>query len=389
MASSASLQSRFLLVPTPSAASPSKDTQSTSSSEPFNSQFTPGSSASDRESSPPAFHYSSEQLNKFQTEESTRDLEDDDSEPDYRDTPQHAVSFATLYTSKEEKRVVKRLDRRLVLFLAFLYLLSFLDRSSEWMVLFELFRLEACDVERLIFCFSSLDIGNARIAGLADDLRLSSSQYEWLLTMFYITYIVFEWMTLMYRLVPPHIYISLCVCSWGLIASFQSLATSFWVLVILRALLGIAEAAFGPGVPFYLSLFYKREELALRIGFFISAAPLASSFAGSLAWLIVKLSSNGPIAPWRVLFLVEGFPSVIAAVFAWMIIPDTPESARFLTQREGKVAKIRLQHAAVRGYESMDQAFNWGAVREALSDPKSYITAVSPRLYITPGRELY
>lgn len=42
------------------------------------------------------------------------------------------------------------------------------------------------------------DIGNARIAGLADDLKLSSDQYEWLLWAFYITYILFEWMTLMY-----------------------------------------------------------------------------------------------------------------------------------------------------------------------------------------------
>jgi len=42
------------------------------------------------------------------------------------------------------------------------------------------------------------DIGNARIAGLADDLKLSSNQYEWLLWAFYITYILFEWMTLMY-----------------------------------------------------------------------------------------------------------------------------------------------------------------------------------------------
>lgn len=42
-----------------------------------------------------------------------------------------------------------------------------------------------------------LDIGNARIAGLQDELKLSGRQYEWLLEAFYITYIVFEWMTLM------------------------------------------------------------------------------------------------------------------------------------------------------------------------------------------------
>lgn len=225
---------------------------------------------------------------------------------------------------------------------------------------------------------SDADIGNAKIAGLSTDLRLSSSQYEWLLTAFYITYIAFEWMTLMYRLVPAHIYISLCVFSWGLIASLQALVTSFWALVMLRALLGISEAAFGPGVPFYLSLFYKREELAYRTALFISAAPLATSFASSLAWLIVKLGSHASIAPWRTLFLVEGFPSVVVAVFAWMFIPDSPGRARFLTSRQRKVAKLRLEGTKVERHESNNEKFNWRAVLETLRDPKSYLTAVSP-----------
>ena len=50
------------------------------------------------------------------------------------------------------------------------------------------------------------DIGNARIAGLSDDLHLSSYQYEWLLRVFYIFYILFEWMTLLWKVFPPHIY---------------------------------------------------------------------------------------------------------------------------------------------------------------------------------------
>ncbi|THC92757.1 hypothetical protein EYZ11_007775 [Aspergillus tanneri] len=253
------------------------------------------------------------------------------------------------YTTAEEREVVKKFDRKLVPFLAFLYMLSFLDRSN---------------------------IGNAKIAGLMDDLHLSSSQYEWLLTSFYITYILFEWMTLMYRVVPAHIYIALCVCGWGLIATFQSLATSFGALVLLRALLGITEAAFGPGVPFYLSLFYKREELAFRNGLFISAAPLASSFASSLAWLIVNFSGDGPIAPWRMLFLVEGFPSVIVAVFAWILIPDSPGRARFLEPRQRIVAQLRTEENKPTSYDEPGRSqFNWSEVRKALADPKSYITA--------------
>lgn len=221
------------------------------------------------------------------------------------------------------------------------------------------------------------DIGNAKIAGLQEDLELSSAQYEWVLTTFYITYILFEWMALMYRLVPPHIYVSLCVCGWGLVASFQCLATSFGGLVVLRALLGITEAAFAPGVPFYLSLFYRRDELALRNGLFISAAPLATSFASSLAWLIVKLSSNGPISPWRTLFLIEGFPSVIVAVFAWSIIPDSPGRARFLTRRQRVVARLRLGEDKSDYQRSAAQRFNWRELVETASDPKAYMAAVS------------
>jgi hypothetical protein len=92
-----------------------------------------------------------------------------------------------------------------------------------------------------------------------------------------------------------------------------------------------------------MTFFYRRSELAYRVGLQISAAPLATSFASSLAWAIVKLSNNGPIEPWRALFLFEGFPSIITAIFAWYYIPDSPETARYLNSRERKVARLRLQ----------------------------------------------
>ncbi len=184
-------------------------------------------------------------------------------------------------------------------------------------------------------------------------------------------------MTLLYRLVPPHIYISLCVLSFGLIASLQSLATSFPSLLVLRALLGIGEAAFSPGIPFYLSFFYKREELALRTGLIIAAAPLSISFASSLAWLITKIGEHGPIAPWRLLFLVEGFPSVLAAVFVWFYVPDSPEKAVYLTRREKKVSRLRLRKERCSKHGEHDKrGLKWREILHTLADPKCYVTAV-------------
>ena len=113
-----------------------------------------------------------------------------------------------------------------------------------------------------------VDIGNAKIAGLDRDLDLDSNRYDWVLTAFYIAYIAFEWMSILWKIVPAHIYVTAIVLSWGIIASLQSIATSFAGLLVLRTLLGIGEAGF-TGIPFYLSLFFKGEELALRTGFFI------------------------------------------------------------------------------------------------------------------------
>ncbi|KAL8687599.1 MAG: hypothetical protein Q9218_006278 [Villophora microphyllina] len=204
------------------------------------------------------------------------------------------------FTLDEERAVVRKFDRHLVLSIALLYMLAFLDRSN---------------------------IGNARIAGMSSDLSLTSSQYEWVLRSFYITYVLFEWMPILYTVLTPSTYVASCVLAWGIIASLQAFTTSYASLCVLRLLLGISEAAFSPGVPVYLAFFYKREELAYRIGLQISAAPLATSFASSLAWLIMKLGQNSAIAPWRMLFLVEGLPSVLVSAVAWFYLPDSPGEA--------------------------------------------------------------
>ena len=204
-----------------------------------------------------------------------------------------------------------------------------------------------------------------------DDLQTSPPRnyYEWALTAFYIAYIAFEWMAILWKLVPAHILVSVVVFTWGLTASLQAIAPSYPVLIALRVLLGIGEAGF-TGMPFYLSFFFRRDELAFRVAMFISAAPLATSFASSLAWLIVRIGRMSPIAPWRLLFLIEGFPSVVAAIFAWTVIPDTPSSASYLTAREKKVARLRLH-----GEKHTSHSLSWRDLGLVLRDPVAWLAS--------------
>ena len=113
-------------------------------------------------------------------------------------------------------------------------------------------------------------------------------------------------------------------------------------MLVLRACLGIGEAAF-VGIPFFLSFFYKRSELAFRTGLFISAAPFATSIAGFMAWAIVRVGNYIPIDSWRVLFLSEGFPSVIVAIFVWLHVPDggSQSTASSLDQGSPSYAAVR------------------------------------------------
>lgn len=178
-----------------------------------------------------------------------------------------------------------------------------------------------------------------------------------------------------YRIIPPRIYIPLCIFTWGLTASLQSIASSLPTLLTLRALLGISEAAFGPGVPFYLSFFFARTELAFRTGLFISAAPLSAAFAGALAWLIAQLAAVLRVEAWRLLFLLEGFPSLCVAVWAWGFVPDGPGSAGWLSARERRVAVARVERERGTHVGTRKEGVGRSEVVKALTDLKCYLTA--------------
>lgn len=143
----------------------------------------------------------------------------------------------------------------------------------------------------------------------------------------------------------------------------------------LRFLLGAAEAGFGPSIPYLLSFFYLRHELGFRSGIFLAAAPLANTFAGALAYGIT--SGHSQLANWRLLFLIEGIPTILAAPLAFFFLPDSPTTARFLTEEEKQVARARVirQH----GHDSEDHNISLKEIGQTLLDAKAWFTAVSAK----------
>ncbi|KAJ9241795.1 MFS transporter [Paecilomyces variotii] len=243
-----------------------------------------------------------------------------------------------------EKRYLRKLDLRLPVLLGALYLLAFLDRSN---------------------------IGNAKIAGMQEDLKLSGNRYPWLLTIFYISYDLFEFQAFMWKIVPPHRWAALVVFAWGIFATCQAAIQNWNGAMALRFLLGAAEADFGPGVPYLMSFFYRRHELGLRCGLFLSAAPLANTFAGALAYGIT--SGHSKLANWRLLFLVEGIPTLLMTPVAWFYVPDSAQDAKFLTAEEKEIANARGLRQS--GTLEREKGIVWKDIFLTLLDAKPWLTA--------------
>ncbi|RJE26498.1 Major Facilitator Superfamily [Aspergillus sclerotialis] len=260
-------------------------------------------------------------------------------------TPEAVVPTTTTPDPAVERRLLRKLDWNLVTLVSFFYLLAFLDRSN---------------------------IGNAKIAGMQDELKLGGKDYSWLLTIFYISYTVFEFQALMWKIMAPHNWAAIVVLGWGIAATCQAAAQNWSGMMALRFLLGAFEAGFGPGIPYLLSFFYRRHELGLRCGLFLSAAPLANTFAGALAYGIT--SGHPKLASWRLLFLVEGLPTCIAAILAWFFLPDHPSTAKFLNKEEKEVARARSLRRS--GEAERVDGIVWKDLLMTLLDAKAWLTAL-------------
>ncbi|KAM6530191.1 hypothetical protein FALCPG4_008315 [Fusarium falciforme] len=254
-----------------------------------------------------------------------------------------AGDTAILVPEKLSTHIRRKFDQHVLPLVCVLYVLSYLDRGN---------------------------IGNAKTAGAQDDLGLSDSQWAWVLNSFYICYTLFEWTTLLWKLLPAHLYISTLCLLWGVVATCTGTVKNMAGLCACRAVLGILEAAFGAGAPYYLSLFYQRRELGLRVSILIGMSPLANCFAASLAYGIAQI--NASLEPWRLILLLEGAPAIIVAPFVYFFLADSAQKAKFLTEDEKEAATARLGTRDT----TEKTKLNWKQVTAGLSDYQPYVHAL-------------
>ncbi|KXJ87475.1 major facilitator superfamily domain-containing protein [Microdochium bolleyi] len=213
-----------------------------------------------------------------------------------------------------EARILKKLDRRIIPMCCWIYLMNFMDRVG---------------------------IGNARLFGLEEDLGLVGDQYQIAVSILFVTYCLFETPSnLIIKRLQPARYIAGLLFFWGLVASFTGFVNSFGPLVACRLLLGTFEAGLFPGIMLYLTMFYHKKHISLRNAYFYSISAISGAVGGLVAYGIGFMDNDGAGTAgwraWRWILTINGIPTVLTALVVPLVLPNSPETAKFLTPEDQK-----------------------------------------------------
>lgn len=275
----------------------------------------------------------------------------DDATPSAEDAGERRGGGGGGHDSKFEKRVLRKVDVRLLPILGALYTIAMVDRSN---------------------------ISVARISGLDEDVGLAvGNRASVALLVFFIGYMLFELPSnMVIHRVGAANWLAAIAFAWGLVSMGIGFLDHWVGLAVLRALLGAFEAGFYPGCVYLISSWYRRYEVQQRLAVFFMTGSALSAFANVFALALIQISkTRTSYKGWRWIYIVEGVVTCAAAVLAWFVIVDFPDSDRntFLSAEESAFVRVRL--AEDRGSEERGRV-TWAIFVDTLTDWKVWSFAL-------------
>lgn len=205
---------------------------------------------------------------------------------------------------------------------------------------------------------------------MSNDLHFKSGQYNLLLSIFFVPYVIFAPPLAMLgkRFGPARVLPSL-MFTFGSFTLLSASTHNFGGIFAIRWFLGMAESAFLPLVIYYLTTFYRRGELARRLAVFYAASNIANAFSGLIAFGVFQIKTSS-ISNWRYLFIIEGGVTVVLAVFAFFYLPHSAAEASFLSNDEKALAFHRMQ---VDSSTVVNEPFQFREALRIFREPSTYV----------------
>jgi ACS family pantothenate transporter-like MFS transporter len=208
-------------------------------------------------------------------------------------------------SSKEEQRLVFKLDTIFLAWACFYYFVMYLD---------------------------STNVSNAYVSGMQQDLKLYGDQLNWLNTFRTIGYIIGTMPSQFILMrVRPSIFLPTMELVWSLFVLGMGFAKNVETMYGLRFMIGFCESAAYPGMMTLLGSWYTPRELGKRSVIYQQSSAVAQMFSGFLqAGIYQGLNGVGGRAGWRWLFIFDFVIGAPIAILGFFIIPDVPSKTRAL-----------------------------------------------------------
>ncbi|ERT00246.1 pantothenate transporter [Sporothrix schenckii 1099-18] len=259
------------------------------------------------------------------------------------------MSARASLSADEEKRLLRRIDWRLLPLLSVIYMVKTIDAAN---------------------------LSNARIMdqgtphNVMIELGMTANMYNLVTTAYYVPYILAETPSnLLVKRVKPSVWQARIMISWGTVLCAHAAVKNAGGLYAVRALLGLFEAGLWPGQLLQLCYWYRPDEMAPRIVLVTVLGNFSSIVSGLLAFAFNGVTARG-LSGWKWLILTEGVFTVLLGIFTFFFLPDFPANARWLSEREKAFVQARLPINAPRAQE---ENFSWRQFVQTLKDIRLWL----------------
>ncbi|KAE8147782.1 major facilitator superfamily domain-containing protein [Aspergillus avenaceus] len=229
------------------------------------------------------------------------------------------------------------------------YLWDTLDKSPEEQRF--MFKLDAAiltmgSLGYFIKNFDQININNAFVSGMKEDLGLNGNELNYMQTCWTVGYVIGQIPSnLLLTRIRPSLWIPSCEVTWSVLTILMATCSSVQQIYVLRFFIGLAESTFYPGMQYIIGSWYRKSELGKRSCIFHASSALGSMFSAYLMAAVYHLDGVSGFKGWQWLFIINTVISLPIALSGFFFLPDVPEITRawYFTPDEIVLAQKRMQ----------------------------------------------
>ncbi|RAH70326.1 putative MFS transporter [Aspergillus aculeatinus CBS 121060] len=262
----------------------------------------------------------------------------------------HRFDPSERWTYREERAVRRKTDLTILLWIFVMFFGLNLDRGN---------------------------LSNASADNLLPDLGINTNDYNNAQNMYRIGFLIAEIPSQMIgKRLGPDRWIPVQIILWSLASGGQFFMHNRAGFFACRFFIGLFMGGFIPDAILYLSYFYTKREMPIRLAFFWFVDSISGVIASFIAYGVLHMRGVDGREGWRWLFLIEALISIVIGFLSFLFLVPGPTQTQtwwnprgYFTEREEKIIVNRvLRDDPSKGDMHNREALTLGMLWKSLKD---------------------